>query len=60
MLISMGDLANWTHGELHADPGLEFTGFAFGFGMDRFGLSGWGVDDLREMFTNDVRFVRQF
>ncbi len=38
----------------------EFTGFAFGFGMDRFGLSGWGVDDLREMFTNDIRFVRQF
>ncbi|MCB1005721.1 MAG: phenylalanine--tRNA ligase subunit alpha, partial [Acidimicrobiales bacterium] len=34
--------------------------FAFGFGIDRLALMRHGVDDLRELFTNDVRFLRQF
>jgi len=38
----------------------EFTGFAFGFGIDRFGKEWAGIDDLREMFTNDIRFLEQF
>ena len=38
----------------------EWTGFAFGFGIDRLALMRHGVDDLRELFTNDVRFLRQF
>jgi phenylalanyl-tRNA synthetase alpha chain len=38
----------------------RYSGFAFGFGLDRFPLSSHGVDDLREMFTNDMRFVEQF
>ena len=38
----------------------EWTGFAFGFGIDRMALMRHGVDDLREMFTNDVRFLEQF
>jgi len=38
----------------------EFTGFAFGFGIDRLALMRHGIDDLREMFTNDVRFLTQF
>jgi phenylalanyl-tRNA synthetase alpha chain len=38
----------------------EWTGFAFGFGTDRLPLVRHGIDDLREMFTNDVRFLRQF
>jgi len=38
----------------------EFTGFAFGFGLDRLALMRHGIDDLREMFTNDVRFLTQF
>ena len=38
----------------------EFSGFAFGFGIDRLALMRHGVDDLREMFINDVRFLRQF
>jgi hypothetical protein len=36
------------------------TGFAFGFGTDRMPLMRHGIDDLREMFTNDVRFLDQF
>jgi phenylalanyl-tRNA synthetase alpha chain len=41
------------------DPEVH-TGFAFGFGIDRLALMRHGVDDLRELFTNDVRFLRQF
>jgi phenylalanyl-tRNA synthetase alpha chain len=38
----------------------EWTGFAFGFGIDRLALMRHGIDDLRELFTNDVRFLSQF
>ncbi|MGE0880097.1 MAG: phenylalanine--tRNA ligase subunit alpha [Acidimicrobiia bacterium] len=38
----------------------EWSGFAFGFGIDRFALTRHGVDDLREMFSNDIRFLEQF
>jgi phenylalanyl-tRNA synthetase alpha chain len=38
----------------------EWTGFAFGFGTDRMAKIFHGVDDLRELWTNDVRFLRQF
>ncbi|MCP3854686.1 MAG: phenylalanine--tRNA ligase subunit alpha [Actinomycetia bacterium] len=45
------------HGGL--DP-EEWSGFAFGFGLDRLALMKFGVDDLRELWSNDVRFLRQF
>ena len=38
----------------------EWTGFAFGFGIDRLALMRHGIDDLRHMYTNDVRFLSQF
>jgi phenylalanyl-tRNA synthetase alpha chain len=38
----------------------EWSGFAFGFGIDRMAKERHGVADLREMFTNDVRFIEQF
>jgi phenylalanyl-tRNA synthetase alpha chain len=38
----------------------QWSGFAFGFGIDRLALMKFGVDDLRELFTNDVRFLSQF
>jgi phenylalanyl-tRNA synthetase alpha chain len=38
----------------------EFTGFAFGFGIDRLDMMKRGVDDLRHYLTNDIRFLRQF
>jgi phenylalanyl-tRNA synthetase alpha chain len=38
----------------------EWSGFAFGFGIDRLAQMKFGVDDLRELFTNDVRFLHQF
>jgi len=38
----------------------EHSGFAFGFGIDRLALMRHGVDDLREFYTNDARFLAQF
>jgi phenylalanyl-tRNA synthetase alpha chain len=37
-----------------------WSGFAFGFGIDRMAKERHGIDDLREMFTGDIRFVEQF
>ena len=38
----------------------EWSGFAFGFGIDRLALMKFGVDDLRELYANDVRLLAQF
>lgn len=38
----------------------QWSGFAFGFGIDRMTAQRSGVDDLRELFTNDIRFLGQF
>jgi len=37
-----------------------WSGFAFGFGTDRLSLMRYGIDDIRDMFSNDVRFLEQF
>ncbi|CAN5625644.1 phenylalanine--tRNA ligase subunit alpha [soil metagenome] len=38
----------------------EWSGFAFGFGIDRLAKLRYGVEDLREFVTNDARFLSQF
>ncbi len=38
----------------------QFTGFAFGMGVERIAMLKYGVKDLRLYFENDVRFLRQF
>jgi phenylalanyl-tRNA synthetase alpha chain len=38
----------------------RFTGFAFGFGVDRLATLLYRVDDMRLLFENDLRFLRQF
>jgi phenylalanyl-tRNA synthetase alpha chain len=41
------------------DPEV-WSGFAFGFGIDRMAKERHGVADLRDMFVNDIRFIEQF
>lgn len=41
------------------DPDI-FTGFAFGFGIDRMSALMYKLDDIRLLFENDVRFLSQF
>jgi phenylalanyl-tRNA synthetase alpha chain len=38
----------------------EFSGFAFGFGIDRMCALLYSLDDIRLLFENDVRFLEQF
>ena len=38
----------------------EYGGFAFGLGPDRFAMLKYGVDDIRNFYQNDVRFLNQF
>jgi phenylalanyl-tRNA synthetase alpha chain len=38
----------------------EFTGYAFGMGVERLAMLRYGVRDLRLFFDNDLRFLRQF
>ena len=38
----------------------EYTGFAFGMGIERVAMLKYGVTDLRMFFENDVRFLGQF
>jgi len=38
----------------------EYTGYAFGMGVERLTMLRYGVNDLRLFFENDLRFLRQF
>ncbi len=38
----------------------EYTGFAFGMGVERLSMLRYGVNDLRAFFENDLRFLKQF
>ncbi len=38
----------------------EYTGFAFGVGLERIALFKYEIDDMRLLYENDVRFLKQF
>ena len=38
----------------------EFTGFAFGLGIERVAMRKYGISDIRWLYENDVRFLNQF
>ena len=38
----------------------EYTGFAFGFGIERIAMLKYHIDDMRLLYENDVRFLAQF
>ncbi|RKF20044.1 phenylalanine--tRNA ligase subunit alpha [Alginatibacterium sediminis] len=44
---------------VNIDP-EEYTGFAFGMGVERLAMLRYGVNDLRSFFENDIRFLKQF
>jgi phenylalanyl-tRNA synthetase alpha chain len=41
------------------DP-IIYTGFAFGMGIDRITMLKYGITDIRDLFVNDVRMLKQF
>ena len=38
----------------------EYTGFAFGMGIERIAMLKYGVNNIKTLFENDVRFIQQF
>ena len=38
----------------------QYTGFAFGMGIERVAMIRYGIDDMRLLYENDVRFLSQF
>ena len=38
----------------------EYTGFAFGMGLERIALLKYEIDDMRLLYENDIRFLKQF
>jgi phenylalanyl-tRNA synthetase alpha chain len=51
------------HPEVFRHVGIDseqYTGYAFGMGVERLAMLRYGVNDLRLFFENDLRFLRQF
>ncbi|MEQ1611792.1 MAG: phenylalanine--tRNA ligase subunit alpha, partial [Hyphomicrobiaceae bacterium] len=51
------------HPKVIANCGLDpekYQGFAFGMGLDRITMLKYGVPDLRDMFTGDLRWMRNY
>jgi len=51
------------HPNVFAQVGIDneqYTGFAFGMGVERLAMLYYGINDIRLFFENDLRFLRQF
>ena len=52
-----------THPHVHRAGGIDtekYTGFAVGMGVERIAMLKYGIDDIRLLFENDMRFINQF
>jgi len=51
------------HPQVLANVGIDpeqYRGYAFGMGVERLAMLYYGIDDIRLLFDNDLRFLRQF
>lgn len=46
--------------ELNGYDPKEYSGYAFGIGIERVAILRYGIDDIRKFYQNDVRFLHQF
>ena len=52
-----------THPHVHEAGGIDsekYTGFAVGMGVERIAMLKYGIDDIRLLYENDMRFIDQF
>ncbi len=52
-----------THPHVHRAGGIDtdkYTGFAVGMGVERIAMLKYGIDDIRLLYENDMRFIEQF
>jgi len=55
--------AGMVHPNVLRDSGIDpevYSGFAFGVGIDRLAVMKYGINDVRDLYTGDLRFVNQF
>ncbi len=55
--------AGMVHPNVLRDSGIDpttYQGFAFGMGIDRLAVMKYGINDIRDLYTGDLRFVNQF
>lgn len=55
--------AGMVHPNVLSTAGIDpkkYRGFAFGFGVDRLVLVKYGIDDIRHLYSGDLRLVNQF
>lgn len=55
--------AGMVHPNVLRDSGIDpmqYSGFAFGIGIDRLAVMKYGIDDIRHLYSGDLRFVNQF
>ncbi|MBI4832427.1 MAG: phenylalanine--tRNA ligase subunit alpha, partial [Candidatus Lindowbacteria bacterium] len=38
----------------------QYTGFAFGTGVDRLAMLKYGIEDIRVLYENNIKFLEQF
>ena len=51
------------HPKVLSDCGIDpevYSGFAFGIGLERITLLKYEIDDMRLLYENDARFLKQF
>lgn len=46
--------------EMSGIDSTRYSGFAFGVGPDRIAMLRYGINDIRQFYTNDMRFLKQF
>ncbi|WP_181189940.1 phenylalanine--tRNA ligase subunit alpha [Bombilactobacillus bombi] len=55
--------AGMVHPNVLVNAGVDpqvYGGFAFGLGPDRFAMLKYGINDIRDFYLNDIRFLEQF
>lgn len=55
--------AGMVHPNVLRESGIDpavYSGFAFGMGIDRLAVMKYGIDDIRHLYSGDLRFVNQF
>ncbi len=55
--------AGMVHPNVLREAGIDpeqYSGYAFGMGIDRLAVMKYGINDIRDLYTGDLRFVNQF
>lgn len=55
--------AGMVHPNVLQNSGVDpevYSGFAFGMGIDRLAVMKYGINDIRDLYTGDLRFINQF